>query len=294
MKQILISILIFAFSIPVFSQVTVLSEYQGEDVIIEARADEPGSYTVELIFSELSGFQTIFGDKAVFAFTYPFTGTYRLKREGTQPTRCNFRYRFNRGKYNAKPDKDYPYLLPVKAGKVVGVNKFTNIAHTLRKTTTDSILGMTFNYMETDTVYAIRSGLVVKIENRQQDAKQVDHKHTTYDRPSRSITTVEHKDGTIVRYVCITEADNLLQPGDRVIAGQPIALFTNREQTHPRLGIQISSVDKTLKHVILIPSFYTEEGVQKLDFNQRYRGVSSEEIIKKELTKQEKKKLGLK
>lgn len=111
-----------------------------------------------------------------------------------------------------------------------------------------------------------------------------------YDRSSRNIITIEHGDGTIVRYTCITSAQTLVKLGDRIIAGQPLAVL-GQEKDFPQIGISISYLTKELKHKIIMPMFYTEKGLSELNFDEEYHSTSTRDIIEKELTKKEKKNL---
>jgi len=81
-----------------------------------------------------------------------------------------------------------------------------------------------------------------------------------------------------------------LDLGSRVIAGQPIAVFT-QEDSNQRLGIHIFHLEENMKRKVIMPKFYTDSGLMQLEFRKKYVAVSSKEIIEKELTKKEKRKM---
>lgn len=104
------------------------------------------------------------------------------------------------------------------------------------------------------------------------------------------MTIVEHKDGTMVHYVCITDGVNLLNLGDRVIAGQPIAVFETKDDLN-RLGIKLHYLSRDLTYIHILPNFYTDEGMIELEYNAKYRSCVDRDLLIRELTKKEKKKL---
>lgn len=296
MKRKLLYILLFIlFSVSGFSQeVNLISRYEDNNVIFDATLNDYGTYTLVMSFTDLRGFKSTYGHQAIINLTSPSSHSiYKLIRiEGQSNPYYSYSYTYYRGKYNAKPDVDFPYLLPVKAKKRVGVSLFENIEAKLGKSVNDKILGATFRYTGIDTVYAIRSGQVVHIENSKRDEIKPEGGVVYYDKSSRTVLEVEHKDGTIARYVCITSGKSLLEPGDRIIAGQPVAFFT-QDNDNQRMGIYIFHLGKDLKYKVFIPKFYTNNGLITLEYGREYIGAFTKEIVEKELTKKEKKSLNL-
>lgn len=291
LRLLLFAALFIAYAIQGFSQVKVETQDVGNDVIFNATSNEYGTYTLVLTLTT-TGYKSPLGTRAVIGLSQGYNSSiYRLEREEGQSASYRYNYRFYKGKYHAKPVKEYPYLLPAKAGTDLRISKLTNLNHTIGKTDkrNDSILGLVFNYKDVDTIYAIRSGYVTKIEGRERDRiKSEQGGQVIYDKPSRSKIEIEHKDGTMVRYICLTAGKSLLEPGDRVIAGQPIAVFI-QEEKRPSLGIGFSYLDRDFKYKTIIPQFYTSEGLKNLEFNKQYQSATTKDIIEKELTKKEKK-----
>jgi len=275
-------------------EVDVTSRYEGHDIIYDVAFNGYGTYTLVLSFTELRGYKSPLGRQAIINIT-PFSGNsiYKLTAiEGHRSPICRSSYQYYQGKYNAKPDANFPYLLPVKAGEKTKALQFENIEVKLGKSSTDKVLGVVFNYAATDTVYTIRSGQIVHIEGNTNNRIKTGEGTVLYDEPSRIIIEVEHKDGTIARYVCISSGKSLLEVGDRVIAGQPIAVLAQGNEDR-RIGISLMHLGKDLEYKIFIPRFYTSNGLMLLQFEKEYMGASTKEIIGKELTKKEKKSLSL-
>lgn len=279
-----------------FSQeVEVTSRYEGRNVVFDATFNGSGSYTLVLSFKELHGYKSLSGRKAIINITPPFSGNsiYKLTEiDGSRASSYRYSYQYFQGKYNVKPDLDFPYLFPVKLGENVRIFQMENLDVTLGKSVTDKILGVTFSYTGVDTIHAIRSGQVVRVEKSTRERIKPEAGVVYYDKPSRSFIEVEHKDGTIVRYVCFTSAESLPEEGERIIAGQPLAVFV-KEESDRRIGVSLFYLGKEMEYKIIIPKFYTSNGLVSLEFGKEYTGTSTEEIIEKELTKSEKKKRGL-
>ena len=297
-KLLLYIILSISFMAQGFSQqLEVTSRYEGRDVVFDATFNGSGSYTLVLSFSELQGYKSLSGRKAIINIAPPFSGNsiYKLTEiEGARASTYRYSYQYFQGKYNAKPDLDFPYLLPVKPGENVRTFWLENIEATLGKSVTDKILGVTFSYTGVDTVYAIRSGQVVRVENSTRDRIKPEAGTVYYDEPSRSHIEVEHKDGTIARYVCMTSGKSLLEEGDRIIAGQPLAVFTQKDDNQEmKVGIHLFRLGKKFEYEVIMPKYYTDNGLIQPEYGKEYVGASAKEIVEKELTKKEKKNLNL-
>lgn len=293
-KQKLFSLYILSviFTAQGFAQIKVESRYEANnDAVFDVESDQQGTYTLVLTFTESKGYRLPAGNKVMISVTPGARrSVYRLKYEGDNSPYYRYTYTYYLGRYSAKPNMDYPYILPITAGKSLNITRLEDISIRLGKATTDSILGVVFNYSGIDTVCAMRSGTVVNIWHSQRDKKNPEDGFVYYEGPSVNLITIEHADGSIIRYMCITPVKVLPKEGDRIIAGQPIAVFT-KEEGRNRMGIQLYHLTRDLKKKIIIPKFHTEEGLIQLDFGKKYQSIATKEIIEKELTKKEKKNL---
>lgn len=294
MKKRLFAYLIFIiiFTTQSFAQIEVTTQYRDNDVVFDASSMQYGTYTLVLKFTELRGYRGSIGDSKVIIGQGNNSSIYRLTSEGGNSPYYRYSYTYYRGKYNSKPNLDYPYLLPATTGKSLGIARFENMNYKYGKTDndTDSILGIVFNYRGIDTVCAIRSGQIVEIEYSKKQRSDSEQGFVYYDKLSQNIIMVEHADGSIARYVCISAVNILPKEGDRIIAGQPMAIFTKEDERN-RMGLHLFHLDRNLKNQVIHPRFYMEEGFVQPEFGKRYKSASTKEIIEKELSKKEKKKL---
>lgn len=108
-KLLLYFILSISFMAQGFSQqLEVTSRYEGRDVVFDATFNGSGSYTLVLSFSELQGYKSLSGRKAIINIAPPFSGNsiYKLTEiEGARASTYRYSYQYFQGKYNAKPDR---------------------------------------------------------------------------------------------------------------------------------------------------------------------------------------------
>ena len=110
---------------------------EGNFVYFEVRKNEPGTYTLLLEFTEIRGYKSLVGDlkgynnilgNGVLIKVPNSTRTaYKLTRDGSSSTSYHYKYRYHLGDYKAKPEMDYPYLLPAKDGVTLRSNKIRNL-----------------------------------------------------------------------------------------------------------------------------------------------------------------------
>jgi len=289
-------ILSVMFSIRGFAQrIDVTSRIEDNAAIFDAESNMEGSRTLVLNFTDLRGYQALFKNELITLIKRGLNRSFfkMVKEEGNNYPSYRYTYTYYLGRYDAKPNMDYPYLLPAATGKILNISQFENMNYRFKlgeEAATDSMIGVVFNYSGMDTIRAMRSGQVVEVELSQQERKSPAQGAVYYDKLSQNTVTVEHADGSIVRYICITPVIVLSKPGDRLLAGQPIAIFTKDEE-YQRMGINLFYLTNDLKYKTIIPKFYTEEGLLQLSAGKKYQSVSSKEILEKELTKKEKKNL---
>lgn len=276
-------------------QVRTERDVQG-DILFNAEAQELGSYTLALELSDVKGYKSFSGPNPRFILSsgkkYSFL---RLKKEDKGPYSYRYKYRYYLGRYDAKPEFDYPYILPIEEGQKVRVGLVRNIGIMLNKEVNDSVLGFSFKFPnEIDTVHAIRSGYVVRIDDRERDKKLSENGNMIYDSPSRCDIYVEHKDGTLARYTIQEGGEALLSLGDRVLAGKAIGVFSGSEIKTRGVSISLYYLNSDLENIIFLPKFYMDGQVIDIESRKEYESARMDDIIKKELSKKEKKKLGLK
>ncbi|WP_418991020.1 hypothetical protein [Alistipes sp.] len=160
-------------------------------------------------------------------------------------------------------------------------------------------LGTHFSLQRGDTVYAARRGVVTDVkvaEKRAQDAPRVSF-------TSRSTSVrIEQRDGSFAWYVCLDGENLFVSEGDEVLPGTPLALAGTYDGERYDVSVQfyylrgvpgegdIPEVEK----VHFFPPFLTvEESAVRLDHGRSYTPAMNEDLLTREMTKKEIKRLRL-
>ncbi len=161
-----------------------------------------------------------------------------------------------------------------------------------------------FTYHLNDTICAIRSGLVFKSN---ADMRKGEKRNETYS-SERDKIEIEQKDGTLAYYSFTAPVKLLVMPGDKVIPGQPLAVFDSiAEKYHLILNVNYLDSKKLTDYLysgepslngsfyISLPlKFYFDEN--KTDYvssSGLYRALHPLPIVTAEMSKKEKKKFDL-
>lgn len=169
------------------------------------------------------------------------------------------------GDHDKKPDILYSYLIPLASGKEIQLMTFT-------KNNKDSIsFGNIFQLKNGDTIFCMRKGFVTATPDANYDIDRI--------QKGNSIEIL-HADGTVATYTIDNTAQILVSPGKEVYPLQPLAIIHDEGI----LTLELFQV--------------TENGLRSFDF--KYEGGNatngkivnhSSDLIDKELTKKEKKKM---
>ena len=156
-------------------------------------------------------------------------------------------------------------------------------------------LGLHFEMEKGDTVYAMRCGTVVEvgIPEREPDAPAVSFTSESPD------LLVEQPDGTLAWYICLDGDNVLVEVGDEVLPGTPLALAGSYDGERYKVSVQTfwweSNPDpkererKPFIRKHFFPRFVTEEGVVCVEKGV-YRPVETEELVIREMNRKELKK----
>jgi hypothetical protein len=264
-----------------------------------------GSYTLSVKFDHVLNFVD-----PNFVGVVNSTSGLLFKIKPTDPMKgLNFQMRTDmiRGVLNPKVASDFVYLLPFKVGKSVipfesnhvGVSYFGNVSPKNWKS-------FNFQFDSSISILAARKGQIVEIVDKYDTVEKNNVLYTS----QRNHILVEHKDGTFAQYSGFRKNSILVKEGDYVFPHTVLGLnekkgvdspfqldfsvfFLNdkdfrelRNKTDPTTLFNQRSV-----HEFLNPVFFTEFGSQKLQSGQKYIVNSTSEIIEKELSKKEKKRL---
>ena len=156
-------------------------------------------------------------------------------------------------------------------------------------------LGFMFPLSKGDTVYAMRRGVVVEIRKPEK----------RFDAPRVSFTTnspnllVEQPDGTLAWYICVDGDNVLVDVGDEVLPGTPLALAGSYDGEYYKTAVQIywyeTDPDRDWNDGYavskrLFPRFQTTDGVLIPKHGGVYTPVFTPEMQTRELTARELKK----
>lgn len=242
-------------------------------------ADNPTSKEqhVVVIFDDLIGYVPSIREPAGINIKTGRSKLFTLKRDELtgQP---NFRYKYYVYPGVANPKvKKVEYAMPLKANKRALVKRLNSSGSLVQKSSTESYYGLVFKGNLRDTTYAARAGRVTKV-----------------DVTGTNVIEVRHSDGTIGKYSAFLENTAMVKEGDEILAGSPLALFSNS-------GVYFSvrylfyefqeGVRNTnwysFKYVV--PKFRTDKGLEELQSDFTYTAVLNSDLITQEMTKRQRK-----
>lgn len=258
-------------------------------------------YTVKLSFNSLSGFNNMAGLNPLITYiNVGKTQIIKLTPDKNASSRSlNYSYTYFPGiSFRRAPNNYAHYILPITPGKTTLVTKVESLNTVLGQKQEANFFAQGFTYNLGDTICATRSGVVYNINDQ---LKQGEGGSTIFT-DSRNKIYIQHKDGTLGFYTILSPINCLVQNGDFVTPGQPIAIFNKAAEkyillfsTH-YLDEGKIRVENAKDYYIALPTYYylNENALTTtLAENQKYECIQSLPIIAEELSKKEKKKLGI-
>lgn len=282
---------------------------KGPEVVTENRpdnsvvfylkgADDGMTRTVVFNFSRLNNANRPAGEICCEARSSQQRILTLMPVDKTKGIEYAYKYRVWDGRINPKVDTTFVYRMPVSTAGPVRVLYGVNVMDRVRgKDKADrERLGTHFDMQRGDTVYAVRRGRVVGIE-RSERAAASDVSFTT----ESSDLTVEHPDGSFAWYVCIDKEHILVEIGDEVLPGTPIALAGSYDGEEYQVSVQhyylVKNPDygkQSDRYAIrrhFFPPFATTEGAVRLEHGKKYTAVMNDWLLLRELSKKELKRL---
>lgn len=214
-----------------------------------------------------------------------------------------YRAWYIRGVPNPKLDTNYTYLLPLGIAQSAVIRTMTNVNSMYFGSAKPKGWSAYLFYMNVgDTVFASRKGVVVEVTNNYTyDTLNI----VSYKSKVNSVL-IEQTDGTLASYKGFTQNGIWVEEGQTVFPRTPLGIvsaYDKREQGQLRFSIyyldytNLKTENKnTFKNKIsyysyIEPYFLTKDGSIKLESGQSYKTVINNEIIFREFTKRELKKL---
>ncbi len=156
---------------------------------------------------------------------YPGEKRLLLTLDKIGKTRPNYtsKHRIFEGVANPEVDLDVRYVLPVSDGMTTSARFAQQIKDLAlpeeAKSGQREKFNLVFSLIDGDTICTARSGLVEQVKQEgQRDVVKYDYVS------DRNYIIVRHKDGTLARYSQFKNGSAMVQVGDEILAGQPLAL----------------------------------------------------------------------
>lgn len=315
-KHVLLILFIF-LSVGVLSQtrlITCSSERNSDNsVSIIADSQAQGEYTVKLNFTSLTGYST---SASMSSNNIALVTTYRGRREimrltpiksaGMYSMQYSYQY-FPGVVLRKRPDTSFTYLLPANEGVPLRISRVNSIEEKLGQKTTNEFTSIGFIYRLGDTICAARGGTVYDCSD---EAKEGEKGVEMFNRAGRNKVFIQHKDGTLGHYSILAPIQLLVASGDNVIPGQPLAVFNKESEKYTVLFsvdyldekkalVDNTNIDPKLPpptHYLYVPTvFYIDENNKsgQPELRKQYNALHPKEIVGAEMSKKDRKKLGL-
>lgn len=286
-------------SIQSFAQRQIKVSYNYDNVtekyIFEAQNTSNNHYTLVIYFNTINNLRASTGLPVIKTIGPGINRLFTLERSGPGSTNFDWGWVYWLGTHKAKVD-DVDYVLPVTPGKKVEVVSLSSLKQTLYQEEDSTHYALGFNMVDGDTIRAVRRGVV---ESIQQDI-QTDTLTYSFTR-NRNSMRIRHEDGTVARYTNFKNNSALIEEGDEVLPGTPLALATQTNivgDAYVLLTITYIEIEPernveykewaTTKYVI--PKFKTDGYQGELEPRKSYLAILNEDLITQEMSKREKKK----
>ena len=297
-KFIIISFLLVAKFAYSQNKITLKGERnQDNSFQISYSKDMPGTYTIYLNF--ISYENTIKPERRFVVNDYTGILTTLRPISKNKFVGFSYNYTYKRGISNPKLDSTFVYLLPFRNKTKVDIRFMSNLeSKYFDKEEPKNWKAFQFVSNQPDTVCSVRKGLVVKVV----DNFAIDTANVYSFSSKRNMIMIEHKDGTFAKYQGFNGKEIFVKEGDLVLPNQPLGTliqYDRKGNYQLRFSIDYlienpnEDVSKTEKssYEYVNPYFQTSEGIIKLINQKKYESKISEDIIIKELSKKEIKKM---
>ncbi|WP_081643184.1 M23 family metallopeptidase [Sphingobacterium paucimobilis] len=278
-----------------------MSSKRNDDksVDLSFEKDDPGTMTVNLKFKSLS-------NSAVPTNIYRaegYSGTLMTLKPMNKDNGIDFSYsyRYIRGRLMPKVDPTFVYAIPFKVGTEVYAREAGFLsARYFGNTTPDDWKVYHFYTTDQQEVVASRKGIVVEINDRHDDSVLEDKEYSS----STNSITVEHKDGSLLKYDGLSNGSVQVELGATVFPGQVIARNVKRGSNGYSVSFMLmylksadlganegkNITNSTSFYGFITPLFDVGTEAIVLTKDAKYTASLSPEVITKEMSKKEIKK----
>ena len=306
-KSILCCSLYFVVSSWVLGQESALkvTSKRNDDKSVDLyfEKDEPGTMTVNVKFNSISNSNA---PLSVFK-AEGYSGVLMTLRPTNKDNGIDFsyNYRYIRGALLPKIDKAFVYALPFKAGTEVYAREagFLN-ARYFGNTTPDDWKVYHFYTTDQQEVVASRKGIVVEINDKHEDVILEDKEYSS----STNSITIEHKDGSLLKYDGLSKGSIRVTVGETVFPGQVLASNVKRGNQGYFVSFMLmylksadldankgkNITNSTSLYGFITPLFDVGAEAVVLTKDEKYTASLSLDLITKEMSKKEIKKYNAK
>jgi hypothetical protein len=307
------NIKIFIITFILFLSASVLALAQSSDITVTYVREQdnsvtfnyekkvPGSYTISVKLNNLqnayeSDYEGVINSYSGRLFTIKPT-------QRDQGITFSYSYSYVRGNMNPKVDTSFVYGLPFRKGKKIKPIELSFIGKTYFKDVEPkNWKAYRFSSQSPDTVYAIRKGIVVKIEDKYQPDTSMAVDYTS----KQNSILIEHEDGSMAFYAGFLQNSFLVKEGDTVYPQTNLGILGKFDSNkNYNLSVQIYfftkiKMDEYLEkrsgqtlakqrhfQEYITPTFLTMEGKIRLIPRKEYVVEMNEEVLTKEFTKKE-------
>lgn len=291
MKRIVtIVALLLSFSASAQKAFEVKSErLEDKSVRLWAEKSYVGKVTVALTFKKLEN-TSLYGD-GIYTVESANLNLERLRPiDADSHIGYSYSYRWFYGDVEAEADTTFVYRLPVSTQKLTQARNVVDMFTHYLKNENRNVPVASFDVEPTDTIYAARKGVVVKIDkNASQQDQQLESS------TERAYVQVEHADGSWALYRMLNPNSILVEVGQTVYPDTPIGFPWSFDGERYLFFFSVLDhvwTDRGVKsdYKRFVPLFKTDLGVTHLRHGVEYRAVVDEELIEHEMSSREKKR----
>jgi hypothetical protein len=272
--------------------------YPDGSVYIYAVSYGSGTYTIKVDFN-ITGYISNLSSPFLTTIKQGRSQICKLTPERNLGNRyLSYSYSYYAGtSYRKTPENYLHYVLPIMPSKTSLITPVRHVKSILEQNV-GQFDAQGFTYALGDTICAARAGVVFNVNDQ---LKQGEGKTITY-ADNRNKIHIQHKDGTVAHYTILAPMQSLVENGDFVIPGQPIAIFNKPADKFQVLFSVLYLDDIQLRaenpidvyHTLPVHYYLNQNALSTtLTIGQRYQSALSLEIISKELSKKELKRFGL-
>lgn len=300
---------LFVIAFISYFQVLLLHAQVEQVIEISTERDKDGNYTffadnnsfathhVAIWFETISGFTVNASLPANRSIEKGNHLIFKILKNEMGNQNFRYTYTYRRGTANPKI-KDIAYALPVAQGKQTKTLELTSIDESYRnKKAPEGYYSIGFTLNEGDTLFAARGGRVIRLIQ----SEEADLEGLTFS-SDRNILEIEHPDGTIGQYSIFKKNGALVEVGDDVLMGTPLALAGGKNYLsgyQVRFSVYYLHFDASesqnskdwYSFKYITPEFVSSTGERKvLQPNIKYRSLLTEEMIMADMSRKERKR----